>query len=60
MGVKFTKVDDLDKMFEKFAIDPDKVKREGVSADVPTEDEEQRKKDLNIKEETFEEKKVIK
>ncbi|SJZ83646.1 hypothetical protein SAMN02745116_01567 [Pilibacter termitis] len=60
MGLKFTKVDDWDKMFEKFAVDPDKVERNGVKADVVQEDEEKRKNHLGIKEETHEEKKIIK
>ncbi|MDR2465344.1 MAG: hypothetical protein LBD38_03605 [Streptococcaceae bacterium] len=60
MGIKFTKVDDLDKMFEKFAIDPEKLERDTVSADITTVDDKVIKEHLGQKDVSKEEKKIIK
>ena len=46
MGLKYEKTDDLDKLFEQFALDPKKIEKGDIKADIPEEDPEARKKAL--------------
>jgi len=46
MGLKYEKTDDLDKLFEQFAMDPNKIEKGDIKADIPKEDAEARKKAL--------------
>ncbi|MDR2833679.1 MAG: hypothetical protein LBV67_08195 [Streptococcaceae bacterium] len=60
MGLKYDKVDDLDKLFEKFASDPTKIDKGDLKATLPEEDENARKEALGTEGSKKLEHKVIK
>jgi hypothetical protein len=61
MGLKYERTDDLDKLFENFAIDPDKLDTDEVTALLPKEDKAVTEKEQAEKvEKERKEKKIIK